>query len=47
MTCTDLGRALGITPNTMSRIERGIEHNTDRARHALAHLAEMTTATAG
>ncbi len=47
VTCTDLGRALGVTPNTMSRIERGIEHNTDRARHALVCLAEMTIATAG
>ena len=40
---TDLGKALGVTPITMSRLERELDHNNQRLLDALAHLASLTT----
>ncbi len=39
---TDLGRALDITPTAMSRLERGLDHNTERAKQALNLLSQPT-----
>lgn len=38
---TELGNALGVTPNTMSRLERELEHNTQRLNIAFTHLADL------
>jgi transposase len=43
ITLTALAIVIGVAPTNISRLERGIDHNTTRIRQALHQLTKMTT----